>query len=366
MDEFIGENNVGDQPTDATVTIKGASFTGVSAGGGISAISISGGTVTVATDGAVDSVEIVDPDGTIRVPEIAPVIPIHGETTSESIPVAIQETISGVTVSDAVFLGRTAGKGGAIYNNGGTLAIFNTFFCDNAAEEGGAIFTQDGALKIAGGTFRHASDTVRCIGGSSRMTLGGTICTAAQIYAENAIDFAPDTKIDIALGSGTTTTIIIGPRVAFLGNYDTAFANDGNFSLTVTLSAAQAAGKYLLADNAANFDKEVALCVDGTEIGAVTSGKVLTVDDRNYFLSKGNDDNVFLSVGDKIVENAGVVTVDGGTDTIAIGGVIYTGTGYSQVQIGQAFADKQTVAAQDATLSGFTVAGGKNFVGDAV
>lgn len=52
------------------------------------------------------------------------------------------------------FSGNTADFGGAIYNNGGDLTIFNAVFTGNAAEtSGGAIYLASGKVQLQGGKF---------------------------------------------------------------------------------------------------------------------------------------------------------------------------------------------------------------------
>ncbi|MCQ2378146.1 MAG: hypothetical protein MJ016_02915, partial [Victivallaceae bacterium] len=71
-------------------------------------------------------------------------------------------------------------------------------------------------------------------------------------------------------------------------------------------------------------------------------------------------------MANEIIRDAGIVTAIGDTNTVVISGDTYTGMPYAQGAIKQAIAEKQIVAAQDATLSGFTITSGKKFVGDTV
>ncbi|MCQ2353178.1 MAG: hypothetical protein MJ033_06840, partial [Victivallaceae bacterium] len=92
---------------------------------------------------------------------------------------------------------------------------------------------------------------------------------------------------------------------------------------------------------------------------SVGGGKVYG---SNYYSLKLADGTLSLTIQGQ--SDVGVVTFDGGTDTVVIAGATYTGKAYRQEDIGQALDQKQIVAAQDVTLSGFTVSSGQTFVGD--
>jgi predicted outer membrane repeat protein len=66
-----------------------------------------------------------------------------------------------VLIDHCVFTGNTAdvpdGKGGAVYNNAGSLTIRDSEFTDNSAEKGGAVYAENSTLDVSNTTFRDNS-----------------------------------------------------------------------------------------------------------------------------------------------------------------------------------------------------------------
>ncbi len=218
-----------------------------------------------------------------------------------------------LTLTGSVFSGNTANQGGAVINYG-TTSISGSTFTGNTAKFGGAVYGNVGMLTIRDSVFATVSDTID--NSSGTLTLGGTITTAAQIVSDNAINFETGTLLAFDI-SGYTA----GNTTSLLGNYDTAFANNANFSITLNVASAQNNGAYLFAANAAAFDKAVTVKCGGNTIGTFASaGSSFTYNDRTYQLALNSTD-LLLTIKDKpkferiVVENGQTKTLSGGSYT---------------------------------------------------
>ncbi|MCQ2378619.1 MAG: hypothetical protein MJ016_05340, partial [Victivallaceae bacterium] len=132
-------------------------------------------------------------------------------------------------------------------------------------------------------------------------------------------------------------------------------------SLNVALD--QTRGNYVLATGVGTLAQQnFAITVDNNAerkfLVFVGGGMVYG---SNYYSLKLADGILSLTIREP--DSIGIVTVNGGTDSVVIAGSTYTGDAYSQDMIGQALADKQIVAAQNVTLPGVSVSDGQTFVG---
>ncbi|MCQ2380485.1 MAG: hypothetical protein MJ025_06165, partial [Victivallaceae bacterium] len=251
------------------------------------------------------------------------------------------------------------GDGGAICNkNNGTVRITDTVFTGNEATHGGAIYNAGGSVEIRNCAFATSTDT-----GYNRgsVTLGGTITTAANITSTNAITIESGTKLVLDL------SVSVGGGGALLTDYQRMFGDSQvNLTIAINVAGGQGRGTYVLATKADNFDRSKVISVmsGGAEIGKfqLSGGSATIVGGDNLYSLAIDGGSLVLEVTSS--STVGVVTAAGTSGTVVINGVTYTGEPYAQDKIGKAFTYREVVAAQNVTLSGFTVAAGKTFVGE--
>lgn len=137
-----------------------------------------------------------------------------------------------LTASGTTFSNNTASSaGGAIYNNGGqvTFSGGGNSFSNNQAGNGGAIYNNRGTLSLGGVSFSGNSATVG--NGGAIYTVGGTIDMGGTSFSGNS-----------ATGNGGAiynngSSLSVADGGVFTGNHATenggAIYNDGNGSLTI-------------------------------------------------------------------------------------------------------------------------------------
>ena len=96
-------------------------------------------------------------------------------------------TLIGVTL-----INGNAENGGAVYNNGGTLTITNSYFINNTAtQSGGAIYNNGGTLNVIGSTFDGNDLTDRSVngwGGAAIYDNAGTVLISTSTITNNLKD----------------------------------------------------------------------------------------------------------------------------------------------------------------------------------
>ena len=96
-------------------------------------------------------------------------------------------TLIGVTL-----INGNSEYGGAIYNDGGSATIVNSYFLNNTAEKsGGAIYNNAGSMSITGSTFEGNDLTDRTVngyGGAAIYSNGGTILLSGATVTNNLKD----------------------------------------------------------------------------------------------------------------------------------------------------------------------------------
>ncbi|MCQ2378391.1 MAG: hypothetical protein MJ016_04160, partial [Victivallaceae bacterium] len=185
---------------------------------------------------------------------------------------------------------------------------------------------------------------------------------AANITSTNAISVEENTSLvlDLSVYAGTTTKEL-------LTNYNTMFGeSQKDLTISINVASDQTFGKYVLATGVDTLRQtEFTITLDGdTEKSFTVSVGGGMAYGSNYYSLDLADGTLSLTIQGQ--GDVGVVTFDGGTDTVVIAGATYTGKAYREEDIGLALDQKQIVAAQDVTLSGFTVSSGQTFVGDRI
>ena len=265
-----------------------------------------------------------------------------------------------VTIYDSIFTGNTADFGGAVCSNAQSrLTISGCTFSGNAAgTQGGALYIDEcTTATIRNSVFATETDTIYNNGGT--LALGGTIKMAANITSDNAISVEKNTSLvlDLSVCAGTTSQEL-------LTNFDTMFgASQSDLAISLNVALDQTCGNYVLATGVGTLAQQnFTITVDNNAekkfLVFVGGGMVYG---SNYYSLKLADGILSLTIREPA--SVGVVTVNGGTDSVVIAGSTYTGDAYSQDMIGQALADKQIVAAQNVTISGVSVIDGQTFVG---
>lgn len=136
-----------------------------------------------------------------------------------------------LTASGTTFSNNTASSGGAIYNNGGqvTFSGGGNSFSNNQAGNGGAIYNSRGTLSLGGVSFSGNSATVG--NGGAIYTVGGTIDMGGTSFSDNSATV----NGGAIYNNGSSLSVADGG--VFTGNHATenggAIYNDGNGSLTI-------------------------------------------------------------------------------------------------------------------------------------
>ncbi|MCQ2380618.1 MAG: hypothetical protein MJ025_06845, partial [Victivallaceae bacterium] len=275
------------------------------------------------------------------------------------------------TFSACIFSGNSASLFGAAICNINTtgspldtiISVDGCTFSGNISQSGGAIANNAVAM-ITNCVFATETDT---IDNEGAMYIGGTIWTAANITSVIEIFVEAETELvlDISVYDETMTTEL-------LTDYDTMFNTfQQNLAITINVGTNQAVGAYVLATGASGFDtsKVVSVICGETEIGSfkLESGmSSFLVEGFTYSLSI-DDDQMVLEI---LAPSIGIVTADGGTDTVVIDDVTYTGKPYARNDIQTALDEMETVVAQDVSHAGTGLVAGsgvnKVFIADGI
>ncbi len=183
-------------------------------------------------------------------------------------------TLIGVTL-----INGNSEYGGAIYNDGGSATIVNSYFLDNTAEKsGGAIYNNAGSMQITGSTFDGNNLTERTVngyGGAAIYDNGGTILMSTCTVTNNLKDIVHRG------GTGAYTGDLSSAAVTSTGSLtvsDSRFENNsGSYGGAILSNGANA----ILTVSGSNFTNNFAF--NGGAIDFV--GNTYTIVDSNF---KGN------------------------------------------------------------------------------
>ncbi len=99
----------------------------------------------------------------------------------------IEVTLVSLTVTRGSASGAgPAGRGGAIYNDGGTLSTFNVTLSNNAAAEGGAIYNNGGTLTVMRSTLDGNRNTTAVGGAAVFNNSGSALITGSTVRNHTA------------------------------------------------------------------------------------------------------------------------------------------------------------------------------------
>jgi hypothetical protein len=92
----------------------------------------------------------------------------------------------GTVMVNDMLSGNTAGRGGGMYNNGGMIFVNGTVSGNSATNDGGGIYNNGGTITIAsGGTVSNSTATVN--GGGIYNTNGGTVFVNGTVSGNTAV-----------------------------------------------------------------------------------------------------------------------------------------------------------------------------------
>ena len=222
-----------------------------------------------------------------------------------------------LTVSGTTFSNNTASSaGGAIYNNGGqvTFSGGGNSFSNNQAGNGGAIYNNRGTLSLGGVSFSGNSATVG--DGGAIYTVGGTIDMGGTSFSGNS-----------ATGNGGAiynhgSFLSVADGGVFTGNHATenggAIYNDGNGSLTI--QGGEFSGNY----------------TDSGDGGVIYNGSgALDIQGGNFSGNHAAGD------GGVIYNGSGALTIQSGefsdNYTGGDGGVVYNASGAGAMNVAGGF-----------------------------
>jgi len=153
-----------------------------------------------------------------------------------------------LTGADVAFESNAAAIGGAIYSDGGTVALTNATFTGNkSAQGGGAIYSNGGTVALTNATF--TGNTAATYGGailnSGTLTLddvsfegneaaqgGGAICNiGGTANFDGAITLK--TESDTIFNTGTLNWNLAGGKQGVLNGYDKLTNSGGKLRLTI-------------------------------------------------------------------------------------------------------------------------------------
>ena len=221
-----------------------------------------------------------------------------------------------LTASGTTFSNNTASSGGAIYNNGGqvTFSGGGNSFSNNQAGNGGAIYNNRGTLSLGGVSFSGNSATVG--NGGAIYTVGGTIDMGGTSFSGNS-----------ATGNGGAiynngSSLSVADGGVFTGNHATenggAIYNDGNGSLTI--QGGEFSGNY----------------TDSGDGGVIYNGSgALDIQGGNFSGNHAAGD------GGVIYNGSGALTIQSGefsdNYTGGDGGVVYNASGAGAMNVAGGF-----------------------------
>lgn len=222
-----------------------------------------------------------------------------------------------LTASGTTFSNNTASSGGAIYNNGGqvTFSGGGNSFSNNQAGNGGAIYNNRGTLSLGGVSFSGNSATVG--DGGAIYTVGGTIDMGGTSFSGNSATV----NGGAIYNNGSSLSVADGG--VFTGNHATenggAIYNDGNGSLTI--QGGEFSGNYTdSGDGGVIYNGSGALDIQG----GVFSG------------------NHAAGSGGVIYNGSGALDIQGGefsgnSATVGNGGVVYNASGAGAMNVAGGF-----------------------------
>lgn len=186
-------------------------------------------------------------------------------------------TLNNVELSNG-YGSSTSADGGAIYNSGGSLNIYNSKLLGNEGQYGGAIFNGTGAnltiinsmlsgnkAQSTGGAIRNRGNTNLTnvtFAGNFATTLGGAVANAGtySLTLNNCLVFSNEAGNSANIdGSYTNNSSLVGTDPSFVNALDassTAPTTGGNYSLNAGSAAINAGNSALI--NVINFPKDLA------------------------------------------------------------------------------------------------------------
>ncbi len=250
-----------------------------------------------------------------------------------------------LTASGTTFSNNTASSGGAIYNNGGqvTFSGGGNSFSNNQAGNGGAIYNNRGTLSLGGVSFSGNSATVG--DGGAIYTVGGTIDMGGTSFSGNSATV----NGGAIYNNGSSLSVADGG--VFTGNHATenggAIYNDGNGSLTI--QGGEFSGNYTdSGDGGVIYNGSGALDIQGGVFSgnhAAGSGGVIYNGSGALTIQSGEFSRNYTDSGDGgVVYNAsgaGAMNIAGGVFTGnhagGNGGVVYNASGAGAMNVAGGF-----------------------------
>ena len=278
----------------ADTTVVNSALMYVSGNGQAAYTTLNGGVMFV-SNGGVASSTTANTDGWIVVRNggVAEETVITGGMMLVYAGGSISDTLVGPNGSMTMMGGSADGT---IVSDGGSILILND------AEVCGTIVAADGLAKLAGGL---ATDITVTDGGELTVGESGKVTGTLSISADATVTFLPGSILDFDISTVAADELPLVDDLSLVG---------GTPDFTITIAAAQAKGTYSLAEGATGFAETVTVFRDdGTELGALSVGSALSVDDYTYILDL---DDSLLSLAVSGIFKPGDLNADGRADII--------------------------------------------------
>ena len=238
---------------------------------------------------------------------------------------------------------------GTIVNDGGIMTVSGGMAVSTTVNDSGIMEVSDGAT---------ANGVVVNSGGSMLLGEGGLLCGQVSIASGAFVSAGSAAMIDLTLAAQTT------PDDPLIDNLD-YIAGAGNASYTLTVAADQAAGRYVLAGNAASFNSAITVnTVSGEEVGTLTVGSLITDDTKAYRLLLEDDNALTLTIMAYQSVTNPVAGEDGSFDSVVLAGgtgtITFASSGTYNYSDGLAATNAIDVIGNGAAAT--TLAGGKLYM----
>ena len=288
-----GSVYVAPRGTVSRTILRGAGSMNVASGGKVDSVTVGSG-AKLAVSGGGSALQIRESGGYVS-PGVNAVVTFVANSFSDLYLTSASATVhSGTTAGNGVlrslgsmyvYSGGTAAA--TTVSAGGHICIFSGGAANRTTvSSGGTQYLSGGTANsatVSSGGRMYVSGSavvsgVSVISGGTLTFLGGAVVSGSQVYGGTVVLNGSVTA------GGADVTFSIDRRTAA----DTRIVNDLALldarAYSITVSTAQAAGTYVLADGAAGFNRTVTVCTTSSICKSITVGNSVSIGDRVFTL----------------------------------------------------------------------------------